>query len=194
MYLVSNNSSEEIVINDLKVRIPRHKALDLHVVKTAIIPEKSKDLRKVIENRKVLVVRHDVKQIEKIIQKETIIKEPAVTEAKIAEIVRKELNNFVKPNDQSGDIKELIKTVQSLADRPIQTIQTIQTIQKQDIGIEESDIDDDTLREIHTKVLDRRLKNTESSAMNIEKEEINDENFIDNVSELFKLTSEESDN
>ena len=191
VYLVSNNSSEEIVINDLKVRIPRHKALDLHVVKTAIIPEKSKDLRKVIENRKVLVVRHDVKQIEKIIQKETIIKEPTVTEAKIAEIVRKELNNFVKPNDQSGEIKALIKTVQSLANRPIQTIQTIQ---KQDIGIEESNIDDDTLREIHTKVLDRRLKNTESSAMNIEKEEINDENFIDNVSELFKLTSEESDN
>ena len=194
MYLVSNNSNGDIVISDLKVTIPRYKALDLHAVKTAIIPEKSENLRTAIKSRKVLVVRHDVKRVERIIKKQTTIKEPAVSEAKIAEIVRKELNNFIRPNDQSGDIKQLIKTVQSLADRPIQTIQTIQ---KQDIRIDESEIDeidDKTLREIHTKMLDRRLKNTESSTMNIEKEEIHDENFIDNVSELFKLTSEESDN
>jgi len=188
VYLVSNNSRDEIVINDLKVRIPRHKALDLHVVKTAIIPEKSKDLREAIEKRKVLVVRHDVKQVEKIIQKETIIKEPTVTEAKIAEIVRKELNNFVKPNDQSGDIKELIKTVQSLANRPIQTIQ------KQDIEVEENNMDDITIREIHTRTLNKKLQDTQSSPMEIEKEKIHDVNFVDNVNELFDLTSEQSDN
>ncbi len=189
VYLVSNIVKGDVIISDLRVTIPCHKALDLHAVKTAIIPEKSKDLRRAISMRKIIVVRHDVKQVEKIIQKETIIKESAVTEKKIADIIRKELSKLNQANNnQSSDMQKLIQTVQTLADRPIQGIK------KREIEVEEDDIDSDKLREIHKRTLDKKLKGITSSPMQIEKEEIHDENFLDNVDELFNLASEQSDN
>ncbi len=186
MFLVMNNTKNNIVISDINTLIPPNKAVDLDKTVGREKAESSQNLRDAIRSRFIKVVSKDSHN--SVINTVTVEKHNSDSVSTddmrklIAEEMAKHFNSTpTNNNNQSNDILKAMQMLQDITKNL--SSQHLQAQSRTDVVEEDSGIDEKTLADIHAKSVDRLVgKKLEGSIQMEEKKE--KDTISKNISEL----------
>jgi len=193
MFIVANLSHSEIVISDLKLSIPPKQSRDLHALKLPIDPDRSKDLGESLRKGYLKIVKKDVpvaavqpekevivKEVIREVPKETLDQEKLISA--IREEVQKQLKMVQVQSSPSNDILgQILAKVNSLASVGPSGV----TIKEEQLD-PDNQVDQELLKIIHSKAVDKIVKNVQGS-VELEQKQETDTSISSNISELEEL-------
>lgn len=190
MYFVVNisNPPREVTIGDLGICIGPRKTIDLDKIKQSHEIDGSEDLRMAIKLR-LVQVRQSIKskKIEPKIEKSFKQGLNDKDLQKIKEAVKEEIARSSTPPQPQAELlsvlQKLSQIIEQQKDRPIQVIQTIQEVQE---AIEDDNISEEKLAEIHSRAIKTITDNAESH-VNYQKTEKTNISIDEKADELDKL-------
>jgi hypothetical protein len=192
MFIVANPSKREVVISDLNLVIPPHQSRDLHQLDLPIPPEKSKDLEFSRIKGYITIVKKDVvvsvgpvSQPPPSSPPQIVIHEKEILDKEhIAQTIREEIQKSLQnqkteqsSNPQNNDIlNEILKKLNNISSKN----NNIDNISED----KQEGIDEETLKRIHAKAVDKMVKNVEVSSLEYEEKDVKDTSVSKNISEL----------
>lgn len=193
MYLVANTSSKEITIGDMNISIKAKQALNLHKMECRISPESSKDLAFAEKNGYIKVLKKDSKKEIEIAPVPAPIIENKIDTKEIIESLSDIIKQEIKQQMASSkpvDNQDLLKAISNIAAMVQDKVPSNQFVSEQNNynkeTQEESSISEEKMANIHSKAM-RKITKRASTSIDHATEEVVDNTFTDNLSELEDL-------
>ena len=185
MFIVANKHNKRIVISDLKLVIKKKQVIDLDRLELPMVASKSKDLKRALSNGELI-------QMNRSKVKRESSKKPVPTNqdlfAQIKSLIKSELgkqkNQVVTQAADNSDVMSAIDRLTNLVESGVPAGTASNRVV--DEVLEEMDIDEETLVEIHAKRLQRMEKTTDKS-VEYNEEEIDNSSILENAEELEDL-------
>ncbi|MFA5598996.1 MAG: hypothetical protein WDA06_00230 [Phenylobacterium sp.] len=198
MYLIANSSGNYIEIADLGISLKSQQAVDLHRMKLKKNPDASDALKIAIKKGWIKVLKKDkpnTATTERVIVDNSKNDNSEILDEirKIKEEFNNQLQELAKAKTQNmdqGTLNQILGAISNMAKTTnIANNTTISRSEQKDNNnnVEDNDIDDNIFEKIHTKVVDKIVKNAKTSSLSYNQETITDSDLQGKIDELDDL-------
>lgn len=191
MFFIVNVTKNTICISDLSISLGPRQATDLDERIDRWKVEKSKDLKSLIKTGRIKIKHKDgyvSKESAAVPEKDNSDFLDSLKQDINSQIQRgiADLKDSIKGNGQPepSNNEELLAMMQNLIQQVSKNNQPINNVVQNQV--EEEDMDENVLSNIHAKSMDKRTKNLEAGNLNYIAEEV-DNSIDNNISELENL-------
>jgi len=190
MFFIVNITKGPVTLEDIKISLGPHQAIDLDKVMNRSESDKSKHLKNAVAKGHIKIKRKDVetKESQIIVKKENVgnIKDELMNEIKqgMSDISKTLLNqiNYQKEGISTNDLDKMTEKILEKIQEGGQTI-IIQKGEEKNNEEEDVKIDEKTLTDIHKRAVNKLTEKSKTGSISYQEESVNDD-LDDNISEL----------